>query len=90
MFATITRCLWNRRNALHFGHPTHPISNISFVTGALLQDFIASQTPEIPIHQPSAWHQWRPPEPDVAKVNFDVALFKHTNYAGIGIIVHDW
>ena len=36
MFATIAWCLCNRRNALHFGRPAHPIANISFVTGALL------------------------------------------------------
>ena len=35
-------------------------------------------------------HQWRPPEQDLLKVNFDAALFKHKNSAGIGAIVRDW
>ncbi|XP_075675115.1 uncharacterized protein LOC142644370 [Castanea sativa] len=26
----------------------------------------------------------------IVKVNFDAALFNHTNSAGIGVIVHDW
>ena len=90
MFATITWCLWNRRNALHFGRLTHPISNISFVAGALPQDFIASQILEIPLPRPFARHQWHPPKPGFVKVNFNAALFKHTNSAGIGVIVHDW
>ena len=35
-------------------------------------------------------HQWRPPEQDLVKVNFDVALFKHKNSVGISAIVRDW
>ena len=35
-------------------------------------------------------HQWRPPEQDLVKVNFDAALFKHKNSAGLGAIVQDW
>lgn len=34
-------------------------------------------------------HQWRPPELDVRKVNFDVAVFKASNSAGIGVVVCD-
>ena len=90
LFATIAWCLWNRRNALHFGRPANPMANISSVASALVQEFIASQIPEIPIQQPSAQHQWRPPETDAVKVNFDAALFKRTSSAGIGIIVRDW
>ena len=90
LFATIAWCLWNRRNALHFGRPANPMANISSVASTLVQEFIASQVPDIPIHHPPAQHQWRPPEPDAVKVNFDAALFKRTNSAGIGIIVRDW
>ena len=90
MFATITWCLWNRRNALHFGREAHPISKISFVAIALLQDFISSQIPEAPLSRPSIRHQWRPPEPGYVKVNFDAALFNHTNSAKLGVIVRDW
>ena len=35
-------------------------------------------------------HQWRPPELDVHKVNFDAAVFKASNSAGIGVVVCDW
>lgn len=85
-----TWCLWNRRNALHFGRSAHLISSINSVAGLLLQEFIASQNVEPPLPQPSALHQWRPPEPGTLKVNFDAAIFKHTNSAGIGVIVRDW
>ena len=88
--ATIKRCLWNRRNALHFCRPAQALSNISAVAGALLQEFIASQITEDPRPRPSARHQWRPPEPGFVKVNFDAALFNHSNSAGLGVIVRDW
>ena len=55
MFTTMTWCLWNRRNALHFGRPTQPLTNISAFAGALLQDFMASQISEIPRPRPSGF-----------------------------------
>ena len=35
-------------------------------------------------------HQWRPPEHDHFKVNFDAALFKSLNLADIGVVIRDW
>ncbi|XP_065618956.1 uncharacterized protein LOC136063028 [Quercus suber] len=35
-------------------------------------------------------HQWRPPEYGTYKVNFDAAIFKASNTAGIGVIICDW
>ncbi|XP_030923498.1 uncharacterized protein LOC115950443 [Quercus lobata] len=57
----MTWCLWNRRNALHFGRPAQPLSNISTVV-----------------------------EPGFVKVNFDAAMFNHSNSARLGVIVRDW
>ena len=34
--------------------------------------------------------QWRPPEPEHVKLNFDVAVFNSLNMAGIGVIARDW
>ena len=33
--------------------------------------------------------QWRPPDPQCFKVNFDAALFRRSNLAGIGIIARN-
>ena len=90
MFATIKWSLWNRRNAIHFGREALPMAKVSSTACALLHDFINSQIPEAPLSQLAVRHQWRPPEQGFVKVNFDAALFKHTNSAGLGVIVRDW
>lgn len=63
---------------------------ISSVVGSLLQEFNANQNVEPPLPRPTTLHQWCPLEPCTLKVNFDVALFKYANSAGIGVIVCDW
>ena len=35
-------------------------------------------------------HQWRPPEQDHFKVNYDATLFQSINRAGIGVVIRDW
>ena len=90
-FAVAAWCLWNRRNALHFGRQVQPISNINLLASNLLQEFLASQEDVAPTSLPSVnQHQWRPPDHDHFKVNFDAALFQSLNLAGIGVIIRDW
>ena len=90
-FAVAAWYLWNRRNALHFGRQVQPISNINLLASNLLQEFLAAQEDVALIaHPPVNQHQWRPPEHDHFKVNFDAALFKSLNLAGIGVVIRDW
>ena len=58
----------------------------------LLQEFLAAQEDEdLPVPLPPALHQWRPPEQGYFKVNFDAAVFKVSNSAGIRVVViRDW
>ena len=51
---------------------------------------MASQISEIPRPRPSARHQWNPSELGFVKVNFDAAIFNHSDSTGLGVIVHDW
>ena len=90
MFTTISWSLWNRQNALHFGCEALPIAKVSSAACTLLHDFINSQWSDAPPVRPMVQHQWCPPEQDLVKVNFYVALFKHKNSVGIGAIVRDW
>ena len=57
----------------------------------LLQEFLAAQEDEAPtVHSPVNQHQWKPPEHDHFKVNFDTAVFKSLNLAGIEVVIRDW
>ena len=52
---------------------------------------MAAQEDVAPTSLPSVnQHQWRPPEQDHFKVNFDAALFQSLNLAGIGVVIRDW
>ena len=55
----------------------------------MLQDFLATQdpNPEAPPQTPQ--QQWHPPDSQNYKANFDAAVFKATNSAGIGVIIRD-
>ena len=46
IFIMIAWTIWNRRNALKFGHPAIPVTNIIPRAGALLQEFMSA--PEEP------------------------------------------
>ena len=91
IFAVTAWCLWNRRNALHFGRQVQPIANISSLASNLLQEFLAAQEDEAqPVHSSVIQHQWRPLEHDHFKINFDATVFKPLNLAGIEVVIRDW
>ena len=91
IFAVAAWCLWNRQNALHFGRQVQPITNINLLASNLLQEFLAAQEDEAPtVHSLVIQHQWRPLEHDHFKVNFNTAVFKSLNLAGIGVVIRDW
>ena len=91
IFAVSARWIWNRRNALHFGRQVQPIANISSLASNFLQEFLAAQEEEAqPVHLPIIHHQWRTPKQGYFKINFDAAVFKPLNLAGIGVVIRDW
>ena len=40
-----------------------------------------------PIH---ILQQWRPPDENIFKANFDAVLFKSEILAGLGVVIRDW
>ena len=60
------------------------------MAGSYLQEFldVQDQTPAATGH--SLPQQWQPPDENKFKVNFDAAVFKSCNQAGLGVIVWDW
>ena len=90
VFTIAAWLLWNRRNAIHFGRPVHPAAHILSLAGNLLQDFLAAQQMDPILPRFITTQQWRPPELNYHKVNFDAAIFRDSNLAGIGVVVTDW
>ena len=60
------------------------------MVGSLLQEFLTAQEFELAPPLPPVLQQWRPPEADHFKLNFDAAVFNSLNLAGIGVIARDW
>ena len=81
--------IWNRQNAVKFGHPTFSMDHIVPRAGALLQEFLAAQDrlTEVPIVAIS--HQWHPPEFPYYKANFDAAIFRQSSSTRTGVIIRD-
>ena len=82
--------LWNRHNALRLNLQVQPLNQISSLAGSYLQEFPDVQDRTPAATGPSLPHQWQPPDENKFKVNFDAAVFRSCNQAGIGVIVWDW
>ena len=89
LFSIMAWLLWNRCNAKHFGCLVQPLTKICSLAGNYLQEFLAFQAKPSKPPDPIILQQWRPPDNNVYKVNFDAATFRTTNSAGIGVIVRD-
>ena len=90
IFVIIAWMLWNRRNALRLNLQVQPLNRISSLAGSYLQEFLDVQDQTPTATCPSLPQQWQPPDENKFKVNFDVAVFKSCNQAGLGVIVRDW
>ena len=90
VFTIAAWLLWNQRNAIHFGRLVHPAAHILSLAGNLLQDFLATQQMDPVLPCFITTQQWHPPELNYHKVNFDAAIFRDSNIAGIWVVVRDW
>lgn len=77
----------NRRNAIRLEHSTWPLNQIFSIAAGMLQDFLNSQD-DVPVavQVPPDLH-WCPPEQFQYKANFDGAVFKSSNSAGLGVVI---
>ena len=60
------------------------------MVGSYLQEFLDVQDQKPAATGPSLPQQWQPPNENKFKVNFDAAIFKSCNQAGLGVIIRDW
>ena len=89
LFAIITSIIWTRRNRLRVGEITVPLQRINSLARDTLQEFHdANPLPCGPSPSPIPV-KWSPPPESWVKVNFDGALFKETDSAGLGVIIRN-
>ena len=90
IFVIIAWLLWNRRNSIHFGRPPLLVDSICSKAGSYLQEFLQAQTEEEPVPPlPPPMQQWRPPDLQCLKINFDAMVFRRLSLAGIGVVVRN-
>ena len=80
--------LWKRQNELRVGKSYETLTQLMQQARSKLREFSLHNTSMVePVGKPPT--QWQPPEQQQYKINFDGALFKAKNYAGIGVIIRD-
>ena len=89
IFAIAGWFVWNRRNAIHFNRAVRPVDSICSEAGSLLQEFLQAREVELSPTLPQAIQRWRPPDPNIYKINFDAAVFRASKLARVGVIVRD-
>ena len=91
LFAVIMSTIWSRRNLLHTSDKPFPISQVLPNAIAAHADFIHTLPAALPAltSHGSSRVLWSPHPHPYFKVNFDGAVFKESNSAGIGVVIRD-
>nr|XP_023884545.1 uncharacterized protein LOC111996780 [Quercus suber] len=91
LFASITWTIWSRRNQLRTSNRSFPLSQIIPSAKQMLHEFseVHPAAPAQTSAPPQSRPKWEPPPPSLLKINFDGAVFKETEEAGLGVVVRD-
>jgi hypothetical protein len=89
-FSIISWSLWQRRNKQRLHQEVEAIDQVSTRARAYLDEFVSSIEPLHPAEPTSTLAiKWHPPSRHNFKINYDGAVFKETNEAGIGVVVRN-
>uniref|UniRef100_A0A2N9GYK3 Reverse transcriptase domain-containing protein n=1 Tax=Fagus sylvatica TaxID=28930 RepID=A0A2N9GYK3_FAGSY len=89
-FSIICWSLWQRRNKQRLHQEVEAIDQVSTRARAYLDEFVSSIEPLQPAEPtPTLVIKWQPPSRHNFKINYDGAVFKETNEAGIGVVVRN-
>ena len=88
IFASVCLTVWYRRDQSRLKHSVYPISQMLLQASQALQDFLHALPPAQP-SVTSPRFRWIPPPASSLKINFDGALFKDINAAGLRVVVCD-
>ncbi|XP_075669986.1 uncharacterized protein LOC142639733 [Castanea sativa] len=88
LFAMVVWVVWKRRNDMRVGKRDENLPNLVQQACSKLHDFLLHNSAiTAPVGRPPT--QWQPPTHQQYKINFDGALFKVENQAGIGVVIRD-
>ena len=90
-FALITWIIWSRHNQLRTNNKSFPLSQVIPSAKKMLQEFTEVQpVASLQTFSPQRSRpKWEISPPSHLKINFDGAVFKETEEAGLGVVVHD-
>ena len=92
LFATVVWMLWHRRNQIRVSsNAATPLGHIAVGARQQLQNYsrvqpAKSATETTNIHTAV---NWSPPRSPFLKINYDGAVFRDSNSAGLGVVVRD-
>ncbi|XP_075669899.1 uncharacterized protein LOC142639635 [Castanea sativa] len=87
--ALIAWLLWNRRNLLCLNKPVHSLQMLPSLADGMLQDFINVQEPVLRPVETTSTNHWSQLDQHCYKANYDGAVFKSSNTAGLGVVIRD-
>ena len=90
IFIVMCWALWQRRNKLRLHQEVEPINQVGSKAKCYLEEFNRENDHSNAHPQAAPETRWLPPKILRYKINYDGAVFKETNEAGIGVIVRDF
>lgn len=88
LFMVLAWFIWCWRNKFHFKEPSLPPDKLLEAASNSLVEFQTKQTDRPTQHKPTI-QNWRPPQKDTYKINYDSAVFSESDEAGIGVVVRN-
>uniref|UniRef100_A0A2N9GI95 Reverse transcriptase domain-containing protein n=1 Tax=Fagus sylvatica TaxID=28930 RepID=A0A2N9GI95_FAGSY len=92
LFSMVTWLIWYHRNRVRLHQPTDQITRIVPRAQELITKFTNEQDRppvSLSVSKASAVIKWQPPAEGRYKVNYDGAIFRNTNEAGLGVIIRN-
>ncbi|KAK9997016.1 hypothetical protein SO802_021702 [Lithocarpus litseifolius] len=80
--------IWTRRNKMRTNEAALPNTKLAQSASALLAEFQQGKQQQQPKKRPGPV-RWQPPPVDTVKANFDGAVFRADQEAGIGVVLRN-
>lgn len=89
LFSTIAWSLWQWRNHLKEHQLAWTLHEVGDRARAMVLEFMDANEQVVKPQVRNILVRWSPPQENVYKANFDVALFDNMGYAGLGVVIRD-